>query len=40
MRILWGQTILMKYHALFLSKTKKDVAKFVVHCSRDWGFKG
>ena len=30
----------MKYHTLFLSKTRKDVAKFVVCCSRDWRFKG
>ena len=34
------QTILMKYHTLFLSKIGKDVAKFVVCCSRDWRFKG
>ena len=31
---------IMKYHALFLLKTRKDVAKFVVCCSRDWHFKG
>ena len=30
----------MKYHTLFLSKTRKDVAKFVVCCSPDWRFKG
>ena len=34
------QTIIMKYHTLFLLKTRKDVAKFVVCCSRDWRFKG
>ena len=40
------QTILTKYHAmlmkchpLFFSKNKKDVAKIVVCCSRDWRFK-
>ena len=26
----------MKYHTLFYSKIRKDVAKFVVCCSRDW----
>ena len=26
--------------SLFLSKIRKDVAKFVVCCSRDWHFKG
>ena len=40
MRIVCWQTVLMKYHTLFLSKTRKDVAKFVVCCSRDWRFKG
>ena len=40
MRIVCLQTILMKYHSLFLSKIRKDVAKFVVCCSRDWRFKG
>ena len=35
----------MKYHALFeislfLSKMRKDVAKFVFCCSHDWRFKG
>ena len=38
-RRIW-QTILMKYHTLFLSNTRKDVAKFIVCCSRDWRFKG
>ena len=28
----------MKYHPFF-SKIKKDVAKNVVYCSRDWCFK-
>ena len=28
------------YHTLFLLKIRKDVAKFVVCCSRDWRFKG
>ena len=28
--------ILKKYHTLFFSKIKKDVAKIVVSCSRDW----
>ena len=28
----------MKYHSLFLSKTKKAVSKFVACCSRDWRF--
>ena len=27
MRIVCWQTILMKYHTLFLSKTRKDIAK-------------
>ena len=31
-------TILTKYHTLFWSKNKKDVAKIVVSCSRDWRF--
>ena len=30
----------MKYHTLFLSKNRKDVAKIDVCCSRDWRFKG
>ena len=30
----------MKYHALFLSKTKKNVAKFVIFCNHDWRFTG
>ena len=30
MRIVCWQTILMKYHSLFLSKIRKNVAKFVV----------
>ena len=30
MRIVCWQTILMKYHALFLSKTRKDVAKYTL----------
>ena len=38
MRIICWQTILMKYHTLFFSKVWKDVAKFVVCCSRDWRF--
>ena len=33
-------TILMKYHTLFFSKIKKDIAKFVFCCSHDWRFKG
>ena len=40
MRIVCQQTILMKYHPLFFLKIKKDVAKFVICCSRDWCFKG
>ena len=32
--------ILMKYHTLLLLKTRKDVAKFVVCCSRDWRLEG
>ena len=40
MRIVCWQTILMKYHALFLLKTRKDVLNFVVCCSCDWRFKG
>ena len=39
MRIVCWQTLLMKYHTLFLSKIRKDVAKFVVCCSRDFRFK-
>ena len=35
MRIVCWQTIFMKYHSLFFSKIKKDVAKFLVCCSRD-----
>ena len=35
MRIVCWQTILMKYHTLFFSKIRKDVAKFVVCCSLD-----
>ena len=30
----------MKYHTSFFSKIRKDVAKFLVCCSRDWRFKG
>ena len=30
----------MNYHSLFLSKIRKDIAKFVVCCSHDWRFKG
>ena len=30
----------MIYHTLFLLKIRKDVAKFVVCCIRDWCFKG
>ena len=30
MRIVYRQTILMKYHTLFSSKIKKDVIKFAV----------
>ena len=40
MRIVCWQTILMKYHTLFFSKIRKDVAKFVVCCSCDWHIKG
>ena len=40
MRIVCWQTILMKYHTLFLSKIWKDVAKFAICCSFDWRFKG
>ena len=40
MKIVCWQTISMKYHSLFLSKIRKDVAKFVVCYSRDWLFKG
>ena len=40
MRVVYQQTILMKYHTLFFSKISKDLSKFVVCCSRDWGFKG
>ena len=32
--VTW-QTILMKYHTFFFSKIRKDIAKFVVCCSRD-----
>ena len=39
MRIVCWQTILMIYHTLFYSKIRKDVAKSVVCCSRDWRFK-
>ena len=39
-RIVCWQTILMKYHILFFLKIKKDVAKFVVCCSRVWRCKG
>ena len=40
MRIVCWQTILMKYHTLVFLKIRKDVAKFVVCCSRDQCFKG
>ena len=46
MRIVCQQTILMKYHTLFISKIVifskigNDVAKFVVCCSCDRYFKG
>ena len=40
MRIVCKEVILMKYHALFLCKIKKDIIKFVICCSRDWHFKG
>ena len=36
MRIVCWQTILRKYHTLFFSKNKKDVAVIVVCCSCDW----
>ena len=36
MRIICWQMILMKYHTLFFPKIRKDIAKFVVCCSRDW----
>ena len=29
----------MKYHTLFFSKIKEDVAEIAVCCSRDWRFK-
>ena len=32
--------LFMKWHTIFFSKIRKDVAKFVVCCSRDWRFKG
>ena len=35
MRIVCWQMILLKYHTLFLSKIRKDVAKFVVCSSCD-----
>ena len=38
--ISWEAPILFKCHSLFFSKIGKDVAKFVVCCSRDWRFKG
>ena len=40
MRNVCWQTILMKYHTLFFFEIRKDVAKFVVYCSRDWRFVG
>ena len=40
MRIVCFQTILMKYHTLFLSKIRKEVTIFVVYCSRIWRLKG
>ena len=39
MKIICRQTILMKYHSLFLLKIRKVAAKFVVCCSRDWRFR-
>ena len=33
MRIFCWQIILLKYHNFYLSKTRKDIAKFVVCCS-------
>ena len=32
--------ILHENHSLFLSRIRKDIAKFVVCCSRDWRFTG
>ena len=32
------QTILVKYHTLFLSRARKEIAKFVI-CSCDWRFR-
>ena len=40
MRTVCQQTGLMKYHTLFFSKIRKDVAKYVICCSRDWRFQG
>ena len=40
MRIVCWQTILMKYHTLFLSKIWKDFTKFVICSGRDWHLKG
>ena len=40
MKIDCWQTILMKYHTVFVSKIKKDVAEIPVCYSRDWRFKG
>ena len=40
MQIVCWQTILVKYDTLFFFlKIRKDVAKFVICCSRDWRFK-
>ena len=37
--MVFHETILMKYHALFFSKIRKNEAKFVVCCSCDWRYK-
>ena len=38
--MVFQENSLLAYHTLFLLKTRKDVAKFVLCCSRDWRFKG
>ena len=36
--MIFHEKTLMKYLSLFFSEYQKNVAKFVVSCSRDWGF--
>ena len=39
-RLLVEDSHVIQYHALFVLKIGKNVAKIVVCCSHDWRFKG